>query len=213
MGNAYNLNSYGGLQVTLPTSNAFTVFNGSTYPFVVDKNGNATAQNLTANGTTSLQALTATSMTLNNVTMPTPAYLRAYLTSSGVAASSTVSLSWMVGSNSVINMPSAPTYKIVCPDIGVYLFAGKINCGTAITSIKVLALKTSTDNGVNYTIVAQWQNGSAPAGMDFVFGTYLHVPTVSNQIFQVTFNNDLTTTFPLNNVSILSSVSLENCVI
>jgi hypothetical protein len=240
VGRDYNLNSYGGILVTLPTSTAFALFNGSTYPFVVDKFGNTTSngitangatnlknltcttatatgltvngatttQNLTATGTTSLQALTATSMTLNNIAMPTPAYLRAYLVSASVGAGTTNSLNWNVGSNLVINIPSPPSYKLVCPDIGAYLFGGKINCGSAIASTKVVSLQTSADGGFNYNIVQEWKNGSTPVGGDFVLAPYINVTVVANQIFQLKFTNDTGATFYFNSSALLTYLTI-----
>lgn len=140
--------------------------------------------------------------------MFTPAYMRAYLVSASVAATSTTSLSWGVGNNSVINIPTPPSYKLVCPDIGAYLFGGKINCATAISSIKVVALQTSTDSGSSYNTVLQWQNGSNSVNGDFVLAPYINVTIVANQIFQLKFTNDTGATFSFNNSAILSYMTI-----
>jgi hypothetical protein len=176
--------------------------------FSADSNGNATTQNLTATGTTSLQALTATSMTLNNIAMPTPAFLRANLVSTGIGASSNVSMSWSTGSSSIITVSTTLTYKITVPDVGSYLFGGKINVATAITSIKVVALQTSTNDGGSYSTVMEWKEGSTPVGGDFVLAPYIHTTTVANQAYQVKFNNDSGAFLTFNNSTILSFLTI-----
>jgi hypothetical protein len=55
-GNDWNLNVYSGVQISLPTNNAIKLWNGSSYPFLVDKNGNATVNDLTTSGNLSVSS-------------------------------------------------------------------------------------------------------------------------------------------------------------
>jgi hypothetical protein len=147
-------------------------------------------------------------MRLNNVTMPTPAFLRANLASGGVGASANVSLGWGTASSSIITVSTTLTYKITVPDVGSYLFGGKINCTTAITSVKVIALQTSTNDGSSFNTVMQWQNGSTPIGTDFVLAPYINTTVAANQVFQLKFNNDSGANITFNNTAILSFLNL-----
>jgi hypothetical protein len=223
----------GGFLVT--NNGGFNVFNGSTFPFKADGSGAVTCARISSTGTGSFGPVGASqvavsgaisaasiactgtgtfgsistpSMTLNNIAMPTPAFLRANLVSTGIAASSNVSMSWSTGSSSIITVSTTLTYKITVPDVGSYLFGGKINVATAITSVKVIALQTSTNDGSSYNTVMEWKNGSNPVGGDFVLAPYINTTVAANQLFHVKFNNDSGATITFNNSAILSFITI-----
>jgi hypothetical protein len=209
----------------LATNNGgFNVFNGSTFPFRANGSGAVTCTSISSTGTGSFgpvgasqlavsgaisaSSIQASNITLNSTPLFNPAYLRAVLSSSGVAANATVNLSWNQGTSSSINIVNAPGFRIVCPDVGIYVFSGKLNANVAITSNKVAILRQSSDGGANWTVLQEWRCGSAPANSDFVLSGYLINTPVANTSFSVQFANDTASSFTFNNNSLYSHLSI-----
>jgi hypothetical protein len=170
---------------------------------IINCSGTGSFGNISTSGT-----VQASNITLNSVPLFNPAYMRAVLSSSGVSASVTVNLSWIVGNSSNITLNSSPGFRFIVADAGIYVFSGKLNSNMAITSTKVAILRTSSDGGVNWNVLQQWQCGSAPANSDFVLSGYLINATVANTSYSVQFTNDTASTFTFNNNYLYSHLSI-----
>ncbi|NDD64834.1 MAG: hypothetical protein EBZ36_12815 [Acidobacteria bacterium] len=170
---------------------------------IINCSGTGSFGNISTSGT-----VQASNITLNSVPLFNPAYMRAVLSSSGVSASVTVNLSWIVGNSSNITLNASPGFRFIVADAGIYVFSGKLNSNMAITSTKVAILRTSSDGGVNWNVLQQWQCGSAPANSDFVLSGYLINATVANTSYSVQFTNDTASTFTFNNSYLYSHLSI-----
>ena len=141
--------------------------------------------------------LTCSSLMVNSITMPTPAYMRVQLSTATYPASITSDITWTSATASTLVMVSSPGASIRLPAIGVYLIAGKISIQSQITSSCYLQIQTSTDftswNYVEYNQVV-----TLPANGDFQIASYLLPTTVVNQLIKVTIYNTMTSAIIFN---------------
>jgi hypothetical protein len=142
-------------------------------------------------------SLKCASLMVNNINMPTPAYMRVQLSTATYPASITSDITWTSATASTLVMVSSPGASIRLPAIGVYLIAGKISIQSQITSSCYLQIQTSTDftswNYVEYNQVV-----SLAANGDFQIASYLLPTTVVNQLIKVTIYNTMTSAIIFN---------------
>ena len=152
--------------------------------------------------------LTCSSLMVNSITMPTPAYMRTQLSTTTYPAGVTSDITWTSAMASTITMVSSPGALIRLPAIGVYLISGKLSVQTALNSACALDLQTSTDFSTWSTVLI-CQLASVPANSDFNISAFLLTTTVVNQQIKVIFVNTLASTVTFGSgPSLLSFVNI-----
>jgi hypothetical protein len=150
---------------------------------VVDGSLRCTSEVVTGN-------LSCASLTVNSIAMPTPAYMRAQLSTATYPGGVTSDITWTSVMASTITMVSSPGAPIRLPAIGVYLISGKLSVQTALNSACALDLQTSTDS-TTWSTPSICQLASVPANSDFNISAFLLTTTVVNQQIKVIFVNTL----------------------
>ena len=152
--------------------------------------------------------LTCSSLMVNNITMPTPAYMRTQLSTSTYPLGITSDITWTSAMASTITMVSSPGALIRLPAIGVYLISGKLSVQTFLNSACALDIQTSTDF-TTWSTPLICQLASVPANSDFNISNFLLNTTVVNQQIKLIFVNSLASTVTFNSGN---SVSFLNVV-
>ena len=154
--------------------------------------------------------LTCSSLMVNSITMPTPAYMRTQLSTTTYPAGVTSDITWTSAMASTITMVSSPGALIRLPTIGVYLISGKLSVQTFLNSACALDIQTSTDF-TTWSTPLICQLASVPANSDFNISAFLLTTTVVNQQIKLIFVNTLASTVTFgsgNSVSFLNVVRI-----
>ena len=150
--------------------------------------------------------LTCSSLMVNNVNMPTPAFIRTQLYTTSIPASGNTNLSWNTVLNSGITLAAAPSTFFTIPAIGTYVVSGQLGYVTANSIVGYFSWQQLISS--TWTAIAFQQLQPAPANSCYVLPNFIFQTTVANSQCSVMIYNSLTSTVSLQTAATTSFINI-----